>query len=106
MNFKEHFFMVLKRRAYAELTLEILREMDFSGEEDTIKFVSNKLDLFVSLKNKTLTVDKIKCEDEKILNCLFDDILSYCFSNVLTFEKKYDAEASAKVMCNDLMEVN
>lgn len=89
MNFKEHFFMVLKRRAYAELTLEILREMDFSNEDNFFKFISNKLDLFLSLENNTLTINRIECEDEEILNYLFEEIISYCFSNVLTFEKKY-----------------
>ena len=89
MNFKEHFFMVLKRRAYAELTLEILRDMEFSNKDNFFKFISNKLDLFLSLENNTLTINRIECEDEEILNYLFEEIISYCFSNVLTFEKKY-----------------
>lgn len=89
MNFKEHFFMVLKRRAYTELTLDILRDMEFSNKDNFFKFVSNKLDLFLSLENNTLTINRIECEDEEILNYLFEEIISYCFSNVLTFEKKY-----------------
>lgn len=89
MNFKEHFFMVLKRRAYTELTLDILRDMEFSNKDNFFKFISNKLDLFLSLENNTLTINRIECEDEEILNYLFEEIISYCFSNVLTFEKKY-----------------
>lgn len=38
MNLKEDVYRMLKRKVYTDLPLDVIRDMDFSSEDNSIKF--------------------------------------------------------------------